>query len=107
MNDDIDNFDEDEGIEFTADLITLLDEDDIEHTFELVDTLEFNGVTYVALLPEDILEDDQELVVMKLIEEDEEDILEVVEDDELDEVGEIFMTRLSDLFEFDDSEDDE
>ena len=110
MDDDLEMIDEEveeEGLEFSADLITLIDEDDIEHDFELVETIEHNGNTYVALLPEDILEENQELVIMKVIEEEGEEILELLEDDEeFDEVSEIFENLLSDLYEFDDEDED-
>ncbi len=100
------NESENEG-EFTADLVTLTDEDGVDHEFELVDTLEHGGSTYVALLtsaetPEDVLEEDGNLVIMKIVSEGEEEILELIEDDdEFDEVSGIFTDRLSDLFEFD------
>ncbi|MCL2539131.1 MAG: DUF1292 domain-containing protein [Oscillospiraceae bacterium] len=104
---------EEEGVEFLADLITLTDEDGEEHTFELVDTLERNSQSYVALIPdsedpEDALQDDGSLVIMKIVEEDGEEILELIEDDEeFEDISNIFMDRLSDLFEFDDFEDEE
>lgn len=108
MNDDMDFVDDEEGIEFSTDLITLIDEDDVEHTFELVETIEHGGTTYVALLPADILEENQELVIMKIVEEDdEEDILELIDDDEeFEEVSEMFESILADLFEFDDEDDE-
>ncbi len=103
-----------EEMEFTADLITLTDEDGEDHEFELVDTLEHNGKSYVALVtsaenPDEMLEDDGNLVIMKIIEEkDGDDILELIEDDdEFEEISDIFMDRLSDMYEFDESGDAE
>ena len=112
MNDE--NFSQpEEDLDFTADIITLTDEEGIEHTFELVDTLEKDGCSYVALItvgeePEDLLLDDGSLVIMKVTEEDGEEILELIDDDdEFEVISEIFMDRLSDLYEFDDDEDDD
>lgn len=113
MDNDINFVSEDEGAEFITDLITLTDEDGHEHTFELVDTLDNKGTNYVALIPaaempEDILQDDGNLVIMKIVEEDGEEILELIEDDdEFEEISEIFMDRLSDMFEFEDDEEEE
>jgi len=94
-------------LEITADLITLTDEEGVDHEFELLDTLDHeNGGRYVALLavpetPEEVLEFDGDLVVMKIIEEDGEEILSLIEDDdEFDLISEVFMDRLADLYEF-------
>ncbi len=111
MNKEIENTN-DEAMEedMQADLIVLTDEEGNEHQFELVDTIEHGGETYVALFadlpPEEMLEDDGNLVIMKIVaEEGGEEILELIEDDEeFEEISEIFMERLSDLFEFDDEE---
>ncbi len=104
---------EEDGLEFSQDLITLTDEEGEEHTFELVDTLEKDGENYVALIaisedPDDMLQDDGNLIIMKILEENGEEILELIEDDdEFEEISEIFMDRLSDLFDFEDGEEDE
>lgn len=97
--------------DFGPDLITLTDEDGVDHTFELVDVLEHKDENYVALLmaassSEEFLGADGNLVIMKIVEEDGEEILEIIEDDdEFEEVSEIFMERLADLYEFEDGED--
>ena len=100
----------------SVDLITLTDEAGVEHEFELLDTLEREGTTYVALLagaenPE-LLEGDGNLVIMKSITDElGEEYLELIEDDdEFDDISDLFMERLSDLFEFeveDDEDEDE
>ncbi|MEA4912153.1 MAG: DUF1292 domain-containing protein [Oscillospiraceae bacterium] len=105
---------EDEAGEYDVDLITLTDEDGVEHTFELADTLEHNGNDYVALITaiedgaEAYLEDDGDLVIMKIVSEDNgEEILEIIEDDdEFDEISDIFMSRLSDMYEFEEGDKD-
>ena len=103
---------EDDAMEFSADIVTLTDEEGEEHTFELVDTLEKDGISYVALVsyaddPDELLQDDGNLVIMKVVEEDDEEILEILEDDdEFEVISEMFMDRLSDLYDFEESEDD-
>ncbi|MCL2580137.1 MAG: DUF1292 domain-containing protein [Oscillospiraceae bacterium] len=94
-----------------ADLITLVDEEGVEHEFEVIDTVEVDGVEYVALVPvfddpEDALEDSGELIILRVDEEDGEEVLEAVEDDaEFDKVGAIFKERLKDTFDFEDEEE--
>ena len=51
---------------------------------------------------EEILDDDGELIILKVCEEDGETYLEPIEDDnEFNEIGKIFEERLSELFEKD------
>lgn len=90
-----------------VDLYTLVDEDGVEQTFELMDTYETDeGELYYALVPyyenpEDMVEADTELVVLRS-EEDEngEETLVTIEDDtEYERIGQIFMDRLSETYE--------
>lgn len=103
---------ENEGEEFLGDLIELTDEDGVKHSFELVDTLDKDDKTYVALIAgpddEEMLDGDGSLVIMRIVSQDGEDeVLEMIEDeDEFDEISEIFMDRLSDLYEFDEDDED-
>lgn len=94
--------------EFNPDIVSVVDEDGVEHIFEELDRIETDDARYVALLPvydeaEDVLESDGELIILK-VEEDEngETYLCPIENDkEFMEVGKIFEERLSDMFEFD------
>lgn len=101
-----------EEADFISDIITLTDEDGIEHSFELVDTIERDGTLYVALITgadnPDLLEGDGNLVIMKAVaEESGEEILELIEDDdEFETISEVFMERLGDLYEFEDLDED-
>jgi uncharacterized protein YrzB (UPF0473 family) len=94
-----------------ADLMTLVDEEGIEHQFEVADSAELDGKNYVALIPvfddpEEMLEDSGELVILRVEEEDGEEVLDIIEDEaEFDKVGDFFMERLKDTFDF--AEDDE
>ena len=92
--------------EFNPDLVSVIDEDGVEHIFEELDRIETDSAKYVALLPvyddaEDILDDDGEVIILK-VEEDKggETYLCPIENaKEFDEVQKIFEERLSDLFE--------
>ena len=93
--------------EFNPDLVSVIDENGVEHVFEELDRIETDSAKYVALLPvydeaEEIIDDDGELIILKVCEEDGETYLEPIEDDnEFNEIGKIFEERLSELFSFD------
>ncbi|MEE0931151.1 MAG: DUF1292 domain-containing protein [Acutalibacteraceae bacterium] len=95
--------------EYEADLITLLDDENVEHTFEIIDSIEKNDKVYYALLPvyddaQEQLEDNGEYYIFQTIEEDGEELLLEVEDDALlDELAEIFEKHFEEIF--DDSEE--
>ena len=93
--------------EYNPDLLTLTNDEGEEYTFELLDTLEEENATFVALTPyfddpADAVEDSGNLVIMRLVtDEDGEEFFEEIEDDaEFDRVGNLFMSRLQDLFDF-------
>jgi uncharacterized protein YrzB (UPF0473 family) len=96
--------------EFNPDLVSVIDENGVEHVFEELDRIETDTAKYVALLPvydeaEEILDDDGELIILKVCEEDGETYLEPIEDDnEFNEIGKIFEERLSELFDFNEEE---
>ncbi len=97
--------------EYGPDIVSVVDEDGIEHTFEELDRIETDEARYVALTPvydeaQDILDDDGELIILRVVEEDGETYLEPIEDDaEFDEVGKIFEDRLKEAFDFNDDEE--
>ena len=94
--------------EYEADIIVLEDEEGAEHSFEVIDAVDHKGAHYMALVPyvEDekaLLEEDLDLVLMKVHEDEEGEYLDLIEDDEeLYEVGRIFEERLSEFFETED-----
>lgn len=96
--------------EYNPDLVSVVDENGVEHVFEELDRIETDTAKYVALLPvydeaEEILDDDGELIILKVCEEDGETYLEPIEDDnEFNEIGKIFEERLSEMFLFEDEE---
>ena len=91
--------------EYTPDLVTVIDDDGMEHTFEELDRIETDEGRFVALLPtfesEEEAEDaEEELIILEVKEEDGETFLYPIEDDKIwDEVAEIFEDRLADAFE--------
>ena len=96
---------ENKEMDFGPDILSLVDEDGVEHEFEVVDTLDKDDNTYLALIPvvdeNNIGDTDGELVILKVIEEDGEEFLIAIEDDEeFDNVSDIFMDRLEDMYEF-------
>lgn len=90
--------------EYTPDLFELIDEEGNKKQFELFDAAEIEGEQYFAMLPaiedDDFLNSDCELVILKSIEEDGEEILASIDDDdEFEMVSAFFMERLQDALE--------
>ena len=85
--------------EFGNDLITITDDEGNEYVLEHLHTLEHKGCFYMAFLPTDLDEDDEDygLIILKVIVENGEEILGSIDDpDELEEVYELFETVLFD-----------
>ena len=83
--------------EYGSDFITITDEEGNNFELEHLDTIEFEGETYMAFLPADMDEEDPDygIIILKVIEENGEEILGSVDDeDELDRVYERFMEIL-------------
>lgn len=99
--------------EYNPDIVSVVDEDGKEHVFEELDRIETDDGKYVALLPlyddaEQYLEDDGELIILKVEEENGDNYLCPIEDeDEFNEIGQIFEERLNDLFDFDEESEEE
>ena len=92
--------------DFGNDFITLIDEDGVEAEYEHIDTLEYNNGTYFALVKadlneEDVLEEEDLLVILKLaIDENGDEMLTTIEDDtEYNEVAVLFERNLEDYYE--------
>lgn len=94
--------------EYKPDLYELVDEDGNEQTFEMIDAMEEDGIQYFALTPypEDLSND--ELVILKMEEVNGEEMLvSIDDDDEFERIGNIFLERIQEMFDFDDEENDE
>lgn len=95
--------------EAAPDLLTLEDEDGKEVTFEVIDATEVNGTRYLAVIPyqedPEILQEDAELILMRIGTDDEGEYMDIVDDDEeLITVGKVFEERLRAMYDIDDSE---
>lgn len=95
--------------EATPDLLTLEDEDGKEVTFEVIDATEVNGTRYLAVIPyqedPESLQEDAELILMRIGTDDEGEYMDIVDDDEeLIAVGKVFEERLRAMYDIDDSE---
>ena len=85
--------------DFGNDIITITDDEGNEYVLEHLHTLEHKGSFYMAFLPTDIDEDDEDygLIILKVIVENGEEILGSIDDpDELEEVYELFAAVLFD-----------
>lgn len=90
--------------EYGADFITITDEDGNEFELEHLDTLEYNGQTYMAFFPavedgkptEEVdLDEEYGLVILKVVEVDGEEQLSTLDsDEELDLIYQQFMEVL-------------
>ena len=83
--------------QFGSDFLTIVDDEGNEYELEVLSTLEYNGSTYLAVIPAagsaDTLE--LEVSILKSTEENGEDILSVIEDEaELEAVHDILMDSL-------------
>lgn len=83
--------------QFGSDFITISDEDGTEYELEVLSTLEYNGNTYLAVVPAgDSLEQLQlEVSILKSVEEEGEPLLCAIEDEaELQAVYDLIMDAL-------------
>lgn len=86
--------------EYGPTFITVTDEDGQEIVLEFVDALEYNGQQYQAFFPAETEDDEQSeeeqgLVILKVLHEDGEDLLSTLDsDEELDAVYDLFMEAL-------------
>ena len=81
---------------FGSDFMTIVDEDGTEYELEVLSTLEYNGFSYLAVIPAGLEEDaDLEVSILKSVEEDDEPILCAIEDEqELQTVYDLIMDSL-------------
>ncbi len=90
--------------EYTPELFELVDEAGNKKNFELIDAAEFEGEQYFAMVPaiedENYLDCDCELVILKAVEDNGEEILASIDDDEeFEKVSAFFMERIEEAME--------
>ena len=83
--------------DFGSDLITICDDDGNDYVLEHLDTIEVDDIFYMAFLPadKDEQDDDYGLVILKVIEEDGEEILATIDDETLlEDIYSRFLERI-------------
>lgn len=90
--------------EYTPELYELVDSEGNKKNFELIDIAELNGEQYYAMIPaiedDDYLNANCDLVILKSIYENDEEILASIDDDEeFDSVSAFFMQRLEEAMD--------
>ena len=91
--------------QFGSDYMTIVDEDGQEYELEVLTSMEWNGATYLAVIPagSDEEEESLEVSILKSVDEDGESVLCAIEDDqELETVYNLIMDRL-----YEEEEDEE
>lgn len=89
--------------DFGNNYVVLTDEEGNEVEFEHIDTVEVDGQVYLAFIPAELsVEEEAEVVILKIQEENGEEILASVDDEaEADKIFEIVMQRVEDMYEED------
>lgn len=93
--------------QYGSDYMTIVDEDGTEFELEVLSQLEYNGFTYLAVIPagSDEEENDLEVSILKSVEEDGEPILSAIEDEE--ELQAVYDLIMEELYAEDEEDDDE
>lgn len=93
--------------EYGNDFISVTDDDGNEFELEHLDTMEFEGEMYMAFVPADMPDTDPDygIILLKVIEEDGEEILATIDDEE--ELQKVYDHYMETLFEEDEETDTE
>ena len=93
--------------DFGSDFMTIVDEDGTEFELEVLSTLEYNGCTYLAVIPAGSDDtEDLEVSILKSVDEDGEPILCAIEDEsELESVYDLIMEQLYEEDEYEDEDE--
>ena len=90
--------------DFGSDFITIVDDDGQEFELEVLDSMDYNGESYVAFLPANMDENDPDygiIILRSVLDENGDELFESIDDDDkLQQVYEMFMT----VFEAEDEE---
>lgn len=88
---------------YGSDFITIVDEDGTEFELEVLTTIDYNGASYLAVIPAGVgEEEDLEVSILKSVDEDGESILCAIEDDE--ELQTVYDLIMDQLYEEEDEE---
>jgi uncharacterized protein YrzB (UPF0473 family) len=84
--------------QYGSDFITISDEDGTEYELEVLTTLEWNGSSYLAVIPAGADDEEElEVSILKSVEEDGESILCAIEDE--DELQTVYQQIMDALYE--------
>ena len=90
--------------EYGSDFMTIVDEDGTEFELEVLSSIDYNGYSYLAVIPAGADEgEDLEVSILKSVEEDGEPILCAIEDDE--ELETVYSLLMDQIYEEEDDED--
>ena len=89
---------------FGSDFMTIGDEDGQEYELEILSTLEYNGCTYLAVIPAGEEAEELEVSILKSVEENGEAILCAIEDEE--ELEAVHSLVMDSLYEEEDEDDE-
>lgn len=92
--------------EYGSDFMTIVDEDGTEFELEILSTLEYNGATYLAVIPAVDAEEeaDLEVSILKSVEEEDgESVLCAIEDEQ--ELETVYKLIMDQLYEEEEDED--
>lgn len=92
--------------EYGSDYMTIVDEDGTEYELEVLSSLEYNGATYLAVIPavDADEEADMEVSILKSVEdEDGEPVLCAIEDEQ--ELESVYTLIMDSLYEEDEDEE--
>ena len=92
--------------QFGDDIITITDEDGVEYVLEVLSVLEVDGSEYYALVPaeDDDSQEDLEVTILKVTEENGEEILCAIEDEQ--EPEHVYQAMMDELYRDDDTEEE-
>ena len=91
--------------EYGPDFVTVTDDEGNEFELEHLGTLDYKGKQYMAFVPADMDEEDEDfgLILLQVIEQDGEELLADIDDE--NELNEVYDRFMEDLFAEDDEED--
>ena len=91
--------------ELATNVVSVVDDDGVEHEFEILDELETEDGYFLALLPSyddpsEMVNDDGELIILEVVQEDGKDMLAPILDDEkYDRIANQIEERLSEYYD--------
>ena len=93
--------------QYGSDFITIVDDDGKEYELEVLSSLDYNGCTYLAVIPAEGSQDtlDLEVSILKAVDENGEEILVTIDDD--DELEAVYSALMDLMYEDEEEEPSE